>query len=93
MINKFGLMSLPPLKLRGWAFFVFILLFTATISSLRVGMPSRECFDECYYHPGAYSYIKGTNDKNFSHPPLAKIMIAEGILFGHALQKMGIKIT
>ena len=89
MLNRWGVAALPPLGHRGWGMWGAIVLLAAILRLVGLGLPAEEYFDECYYVPGAYSYLEGTKDENSVHPPLAKIQIALGIAVGKGLQKWG----
>ncbi len=89
MLNRWGVAALPPLGRRGWGMWGAIVLLAAILRLVGLGLPAEEYFDECYYVPGAYSYLEGTKDENSVHPPLAKIQIALGIAVGKGLQKWG----
>ena len=49
----------------------------------RLGFPQRAVFDECYHSRTGMQYLLGQNPMEWTHPPLAKLVIAGGLkLFG-----------
>lgn len=68
------------------AFTLVVLVLCVLIAVLRVvrlEVPGTIYFDEHHYVNAARDYLQGIEDRNFSHPPLAKLFIAESIeLFG-----------
>ncbi|MBC7386016.1 MAG: glycosyltransferase family 39 protein [Cryobacterium sp.] len=59
--------------------FVFSLIFFL----LNISFPKTKNFDEFHYIPSALQWIAGSENQNWEHPPLAKILISLGIrLFG-----------
>ncbi|MGM9999090.1 MAG: phospholipid carrier-dependent glycosyltransferase [Candidatus Bruticola sp.] len=82
MSNKFGVLSLRKIEWSGWLVLLIILVFAGFLRGWRLGLPESRYFDECYYVPGALSYIEGTVDENSVHPPLGKLQIANFILLG-----------
>lgn len=91
--EKLGIASLERLKGRDWLLLALVLLFAGFVRGWRLGFPDRQYFDECYYVPGAISYIEHTKDKNSVHPPLGKIQIAIGMRFGSLLNKLGFNLS
>ncbi|MGV3525621.1 MAG: phospholipid carrier-dependent glycosyltransferase [Candidatus Sericytochromatia bacterium] len=58
-----------------------ILLVTALIKLWRLGFPPEMVFDEVYHARAAGEYILGIKPLEWVHPPLAKLLIAVGVLF------------
>lgn len=49
----------------------------------RLDFPNKAVFDECYHSRTGMQYLIGQNPMEWTHPPLAKLVIAEGLkLFG-----------
>lgn len=49
----------------------------------RLDFPAKAVFDECYHSRSGMQYLLGQNPMEWTHPPLAKLIIAEGLqLFG-----------
>jgi dolichyl-phosphate-mannose-protein mannosyltransferase len=49
----------------------------------RLDFPARAVFDECYHSRTGMQYLIGQNPMEWTHPPLAKLIIAGGLkLFG-----------
>ncbi|MGM9991865.1 MAG: phospholipid carrier-dependent glycosyltransferase [Candidatus Bruticola sp.] len=80
--NKFGVLSLKKIEWSSCLVLLLILVFAGFLRGWRLGIPDSQYFDECYYVPGAMSYIYGTVDENSVHPPLGKLQIANFILLG-----------
>ncbi|MBQ7528488.1 phospholipid carrier-dependent glycosyltransferase [bacterium] len=70
---------------RSWFLFLLVLSFAFFLRGWRLSFPQEVYFDETFYVPAAESYLQGTQDDNFCHPPLAKIQIAWGMVLGRAL--------
>jgi Gpi18-like mannosyltransferase len=50
------------------------------IAFIRLGIPSEQIFDEVYHARTAMEYIKGVSPYEWTHPPLAKLIAAVGVL-------------
>ena len=49
----------------------------------RLDFPAKAIFDECYHSRTGMQYVLGQNPMEWTHPPLAKLLIAESLqLFG-----------
>ncbi|HBN09611.1 MAG TPA: hypothetical protein DD435_13485 [Cyanobacteria bacterium UBA8530] len=46
----------------------------------RLGIPNEKIFDEVYHARTAIEYIQGINPYEWTHPPLAKLIVAVGIM-------------
>lgn len=55
---------------------VLIFVIAAVLLGLSVSHPSTLIFDEQFYVPAARSFLQGTGDSNYQHPPLAKELMA-----------------
>lgn len=55
-----------------------VAFFFATL--WRLGLPNEKIFDEVYHARTAMEYIQGINPYEWTHPPLAKLIIAVGCL-------------
>lgn len=89
MGNYWGVLPLPKISWQSLLVLVLILIFAGILRGWRLGYPESQYFDECYYAPGALSYINGTVDENSVHPPLGKLQIADFILLGRLLNNCG----
>lgn len=54
-----------------------------TLATWRLGVPNEEIFDEVYHARTGMEYIAGVNPYEWTHPPLAKLLVAVGILLFH----------
>jgi dolichyl-phosphate-mannose-protein mannosyltransferase len=63
---------------------ILIIIFNLGLRLFRLDSPNEAFFDEkVFYLEAARSYLTGFTDPNFEHPPLGKIILADGIqLFG-----------
>ncbi|WP_309715616.1 phospholipid carrier-dependent glycosyltransferase [Armatimonas sp.] len=53
------------------------------VSLWRLDSPTKAVFDECYHSRTGMQYVLGQNPMEWTHPPLAKLVIAVGLrLFG-----------
>lgn len=50
------------------------------IALIRLGIPAEQIFDEVYHARTAMEYIKGVSPYEWTHPPLAKLIAALGVL-------------
>lgn len=89
MGNYWGVLPLPKISWQSLLVLALILIFAGILRGWRLGYPESQYFDECYYAPGALSYINGTVDENSVHPPLGKLQIADFILLGRWLNNCG----
>lgn len=89
MGNYWGVLPLPKISWQSLLVLALILIFAGILRGWRLGYPESQYFDECYYAPGALSYINGTVDENAVHPPLGKLQIADFILLGRLLNNCG----
>ncbi|MCR4784424.1 MAG: phospholipid carrier-dependent glycosyltransferase [bacterium] len=80
---------LKPLGRRGWGMLLLILVFAGCLRGWRLGEPAEFACDEMYYVPAAYTYVVGTHDTNELHPPMGKILIADGMRLGLQLRHLG----
>ncbi len=87
--NYWGVLPLPKISWQSLLVLALILIFAGILRGWRLGYPESQYFDECYYAPGALSYINGTVDENSVHPPLGKLQIADFILLGRWLNNCG----
>ena len=78
-VECLGIRKLPPLGKCGWGMLILLLLFAGFLRGWRLSEPFENAGDERYYIEAACSYWRGTKDLNTEHPPLGKIMIADGI--------------
>ncbi|MDB5098704.1 MAG: hypothetical protein JWM80_3125 [Cyanobacteria bacterium RYN_339] len=53
------------------------------IAVIRLGVPNEQIFDEVYHARTAMEYIQGVSPYEWTHPPLAKLLAALGILGWH----------
>ena len=69
-----------PIKIRPIDIVAVILLtmFAFSTRLFNLGLPQEYYFDEIYYVEAAKSYKQLKKDPNWVHPPLAKILIAQG---------------
>jgi len=75
------------MRIRIIIFLVLIMLFGFVIRAYRLGYPPEMMFDEVYYVKSAQQYINGEKDSNLYHPPLAKQIIALGIIITSGINK------
>ncbi|MCL5037003.1 MAG: phospholipid carrier-dependent glycosyltransferase [Chloroflexi bacterium] len=75
--------------MRNWILIgiILIILFGLGLRVYRLGFPPEMMFDEVYYVKSAQEYIHGDKDTNLYHPPLAKQIIALGIMAASSLNK------
>ena len=66
---------------------ILITLFGLGLRAYRLSYPPELMFDEIYYVKSAQQYIDGEKDTNHYHPPVAKQMIALGIMATSYLKK------
>ena len=64
-----------------WILGIFITVLFWGLCWYNIGFPQTYNFDEQHYVPAAIAYLNSSPILNVEHPPLAKIIIAEGIAF------------
>jgi dolichyl-phosphate-mannose-protein mannosyltransferase len=63
---------------------LLVALVAAVVRLPGLGYPSEEYFDEVYHAKTALQYLRGEPPTEWVHPPLAKLLIAGGVLvFGY----------
>lgn len=60
---------------------IIITFFAFAIRFFNLSLPAQYYFDEIYYVPAAQAYKQMKKDPNWVHPPLGKILIAQGSVF------------
>lgn len=53
------------------------------VALIRLGIPNEQIFDEVYHARTAMEYIAGVSPYEWTHPPLAKLIAACGVLMFH----------
>lgn len=69
-----------PWTMVDWRWLVGIPVVFFLIGLWRLGWPPEQIFDEVYHARTAQEYLKGINPYEWTHPPLAKLMAALGIM-------------
>ncbi|GEM_PF-1095533 len=68
-----------------------LMLFALLTRSYRLGFPPKMYFDEVYYAKAGQEYLSHKEDSNWVHPPLAKLIITQGIAFSRCMQSILVK--
>ncbi|HEY9899371.1 MAG TPA: phospholipid carrier-dependent glycosyltransferase [Pantanalinema sp.] len=72
-----------PWDRRDWQWMLGLMGAFLALGLWRLGLPAEQIFDEVYHARTAEEYLKGISPYEWTHPPLAKLMIAVGVaLFG-----------
>ncbi len=72
-----------PWDQRDWRWMIGIAGAFLAVGMYRLGLPAEQIFDEVYHARTAEEYLRGINPYEWTHPPLAKLIIAVGVaLFG-----------
>lgn len=77
-IPTFERPKLPWGKL-DWAYLFGIPTTFFLVGLWRLGIPNEQIFDEVYHARTAIEYLKGITPYEWTHPPLAKLIVAVGI--------------
>ncbi|MGV8122967.1 MAG: phospholipid carrier-dependent glycosyltransferase [Candidatus Xenobiia bacterium LiM19] len=70
---------------------LILMLFTLLSRSYRLGFPPKMYFDEIYYAKAGQEYMQHKEDTNWVHPPLAKLIITQGMVFSRSMQAILVK--